>query len=202
MTEQRRAPRYEVNLVVRYPSAAEFVADYVENLSKDGLFVRGAHELPLGHECEVEIVLPGQGEWKVRARVMFTLAPDAARATGRNAGAGMEVIDKPVGFEDALLGYLLRLGRRRDVVVMVGDNVPGGKAIENAGYRVQPLAAPAEIARQAEDVDVPLVAIVCAAADADGYRGLLQHTPLAERIFAVGKPAEIPDVIARIDSLL
>ena len=202
MTEQRREPRYAVNLVVRYPSAAEFVADYVENLSKDGLFVRGAHELPLGHECDVEIVLPGQGEWKVRARVKFVLSPEAAQFTGRNAGAGMQVFEKPIGFDDALLGYLLRLGRRRDVMVMVGDNVPGGKAIENAGYRVAPLAAPIEIERQAQDAGVPLVAIVVAAADADAYLGLLQHTELAERVFAVAKPAEIPDVIARIDSLL
>ena len=39
---QRRFPRFDVRLAVRYSSASEFVNDYVENLSQGGLFIAGA----------------------------------------------------------------------------------------------------------------------------------------------------------------
>src|SRR5687768_141903 len=103
--EQRSAERYDVHLTVKYASAADFVADYVENLSSGGLYVAGAQALPLGHECDVEIVLPGLGEWTVRARVVFTLSAEDAANSERNPGAGMQVITNPEGFDDALLGY-------------------------------------------------------------------------------------------------
>lgn len=198
--DQRRATRYDVHLVVRYASAAEFVADYVENLSSGGLFVAGAQELPFGQECEVEIVLPGQGTWKVRARVVFTLSAEQAAASDRSAGAGMEVLEKPEGFDDALLGYLLRLGRRRDFVVMMAP-VPGEKAVEKSGYQVVPLADPASIARMAE-ADPQFIGLIVPAADVEGYRELLRNTPMAERVFGVGSAREILDAIACIDSFL
>src|SRR5512139_2922831 len=118
MTEQRKDQRFDVHLVVRYASAEQFVADHVENLSENGIVVAGA-DLPLGHEAPVEIVLPGQGEWTVRARVVFLLDRETADRAGRNPGAGMLMIEKPPGFDEALLGYLLRLGRRRDNIVML-----------------------------------------------------------------------------------
>ena len=198
--DQRRATRYDVHLVVRYASAAEFVADYVENLSTGGLFVAGAQQLPLQHECDVEIVLPGQGTWTVKARVVFTLSAEQAEASERSAGAGMEVIAKPEGFDDALLGYLLRLGKRRDFVVMLGP-VPGAKVVEKSGYRVIPLEDPASIARKIEE-DPQFVGLIVPASDVEGYRGLLHETPLSERIFGIGSAREILDAIACIDSLL
>lgn len=195
--EQRRSPRYDVHLVVRYASAAEFVADYIENLSDNGLFVAGAAGLPIGHECDVEIVLPGQGTWTVRARVVFNMPAALAQESARSSGAGMEVIAKPEGFDDALLGYLLRLGRRRDFTLIVGS-MPGDKAFERSGYRVMPMVAPVEIVRVVEEN--PQVALVVPADEVYGYQTLLPA--LAERVFGVAKPADIPDVIARIDSLL
>src|SRR4051812_13607613 len=119
--EQRRHPRYGVHIAVRYANAEQFVADYVENLSAGGLFIAGAYELPLSTETDVQVELPGQGNWTVRAKVAFLIDPTAATASGRKAGAGMEILSKPPGFDDALLGYLLRLGRRRDHNVMLGE---------------------------------------------------------------------------------
>ena len=194
--EQRRAPRYDVHLVVRYTSAAEFVADYIENLSENGVFVTGA-DLPIGHECDVEIVLPGQGTWTVRARVVFSMPATIAHESDRNTGVGMELIAKPEGYDDALLGYLLRLGRRRDFTILAAS-VPGDKAIERCGYNVLPLGDPAAISRAIEEH--PNLAIIVAAADVEGYRAL--YPTMSERIFGVGKAGDIPDVIARIDSLL
>ena len=143
-SEQRRHPRYGVHLAVRYANAEEFVADYVENLSAGGLFIAGANRLPLFTETDVHIELPGQGNWTVRAKSVFLIDDVAAEKIGRKAGAGFEILDKPPGFDDALLGYLLRLGRRRDHAVMVGE-VPGVSLIGDAGYRVIPLESEDEV---------------------------------------------------------
>ena len=105
----------------------------------------GAHTVPILTETDVTIELPGQGSWQVRARSVYIIDENAAKASGRKAGAGMEITGKPPGFDDALLGYLLRLGQRRDHSVMVGD-IEGIRVIRDAGYRVIPLESPEDAA--------------------------------------------------------
>src|SRR5678815_1733402 len=99
--EQRRHPRYGVRLLVRYTNAEQFVNDYVENLSAGGLYIAGAHQLPLHSETDIYIELPGQGTWTVRAKSVFVIDARAAQTSGRKAGAGFEIIGKPPGFDDA-----------------------------------------------------------------------------------------------------
>jgi Tfp pilus assembly protein PilZ len=198
--DQRRHPRYGVHLAVRYTNAEQFVTDYVENLSAGGLFISGAHQVPLLTETAVTIELPGQGEWTVRAKSVFLIDPASAARVGRNAGAGFEIIEKPPGFDDALLGYLLRLGRRRDHAVMVGD-VPGVDLVKDAGYRVLPLESEDEVAIALANDDDKIVAIIVPSA---------LHAPYRDRLGEKGKslvfPAtsidDIVDVLNRIDSLL
>jgi hypothetical protein len=191
--EQRRHPRHNVRLAVRYANAEEFVTDYVENLSEGGLFLAGAHTLPLFTETDVRIELPGQGSWTVRAKSTFI-------ASGRTAGAGMEILDKPPGFDDALLGYLLRLGQRRDHTIMVGA-VPGVRLIEDAGYRVIGLE-PAQIAAAlADDSLVKLVGILVRAELVGEYRDALGSRG-NDLVYGVESAEQIADFLARIDSLL
>lgn len=198
--EQRRFPRYGVHLAVRYTNAEQFVADYVENLSVGGLFIAGAHALPLFTESDVAIELPGQGNWTVRARAVFIIDETAAQATGRKPGAGMEIIVKPPGFEDALLGYLLRLGQRRDHSVMVGD-VGGIRVIRDAGYRVIGYEPPDEAVKLLGDVLVKLVAILLPLDQVDDYRARIGE-PGASLVIGVKNEADMPDILARIDSLM
>lgn len=174
--------------------------DYVENLSVGGLFIAGANQLPLLSETEVEIELPGQGSWTVRARSVFVIDAEAAARSGRRPGAGMEIVDKPPGFDDALLGYLLRLGQRRDHSVMVGD-VPGIRHVTDAGYRVIPLEPPAEAAATADDVLVKLVAILVPSLQVDDYRAHLGDRGDA-LVYAVTREDDVHDILARVDSLL
>lgn len=197
--DQRRHPRFGVRLAVRYTNAAQFVNDYVENLSQGGLFLAGAHQLPLGAETEVQIELPGQGSWTVRARSVFVVDVEAAARTGRPAGAGMTITGKPPGFDDALLGYLLRLGRRRDHAIMVGD-VPGIASIRDAGYRVLPLVSTDDAARAVAD-DAALVAIVVPPAQLQPYRARLDARG-KELVVAAETAEDVLDILARIDSLL
>lgn len=199
-TEQRRHPRYGVHLAVRYTNAEQFVTDYVENLSAGGLFIAGAHELPLFTETSVSIELPGQGEWTVRAKSVFVIDEPAAQRMGRKAGAGFQIVDKPPGFDDALLGYLLRLGRRRDHAVMVGE-VPGLSLITDAGYRVIPLASEDEVAIMLANEDEKIVAIVVPPALVTTFRDRLGEKGKS-LVFPATSDADVTDILARIDALL
>jgi hypothetical protein len=198
--EQRRHPRYGVRLAVRYANAEQFVSDYVENLSVGGLFIVGANQLPLFTETEVQIELPGQGSWTVRAKSVFLVDAVAAEASGRKAGAGMEILDKPPGFDDALLGYLLRLGQRRDHSIMVGA-VPGVRLIEDAGYRVIGLEPPQIAAALADDPLVKLVGVLVPPERVQEYRDGIGSRG-NDLVYAVKSETEIADFLARIDSLL
>jgi hypothetical protein len=198
--EQRRHERFGVRLSVRYTNAEQFVTDYVENLSSGGLFIAGAHPLPLHSETDVHIELPGQGAWTVRARSLFILGPEEAVKLGRKAGAGMQIIDKPPGFDDALLGYLLRLGRRREHAVMIADDMIGRSLVEDAGFRVIPLESQDEVAFALADGSAMVLAIVVPPALAASYRDSLGKRS-KDLVFSATTVAEIADILARIDSL-
>ncbi|HEY5947778.1 MAG TPA: PilZ domain-containing protein [Kofleriaceae bacterium] len=198
--EQRRHPRYGVHLAVRYSNAEEFVTDYVENLSAGGLFIAGANQLPLFTETDVHVELPGQGDWTVRAKSVFLIDETAAASMGRKAGAGFEIIDKPPGFDDALLGYLLRLGRRRDHAVMVGE-VPGANLIADAGYRVIPLESEDEVAIALANDDAKIVGIIVQASLVGPYRDRLGEKGKS-LVFPASGADDVVDILARIDSLL
>jgi hypothetical protein len=193
--ENRAHPRYGVRLSVKYSNAAEFVADYVENLSAGGLFIANAHRHENLYETEVDVELPGQGSWRVKARAVYRLDAEVARRQGRRPGVGFQIIERPAGFDDALLGYLLRLGKRRDFTVMAGDIV-GRQLLVDTGYQVVPLAVDIDLARALEDPK--LLAIVVPPDIADPYRGYGG----GERVVAIGDPDQIADLIARLDSML
>ena len=198
--ENRRHPRYGVHLAVRYTNAEQFVTDYVENLSVGGLFLAGAHTLPLMTETDVSVELPGQGNWTVRAKSVFIIDENAAKASGRKPGAGMEIIGKPPGFDDALLGYLLRLGQRRDHSVMVGD-IAGIRVIRDAGYRVIAIEPPEDADKLVDDALVKLVAVLVPVDQVDLYTTRMSPTG-ASRVIGVKNEGDMPDILARIDSLL
>lgn len=199
--EQRRHPRYGVHLAVKYANAEEFVTDYVENLSAGGLYIAGAQKLALHAETDVAIELPGQGAWTVRAKVAFLIDEQAARLAGREPGAGMEITTKPPGFDDALLGYLLRLGRRRDHAVMIDDGTVGASLFTDAGYRVEPLASEDEVAISLVDATAAIIAIVLPPSLVTTYRDRLGESGKSI-VFSATTIDDVHDILARIDSLL
>jgi hypothetical protein len=199
--EKRRFERVPVKLSVSYSSAARFVTDYAENLSIGGLFVAGAHQLQRLDETEVTINLPGRGSWQVRAKVVFIFDEDAARKAGRRPGAGMELIHRPPGFEDALLGYLVHLGRRREVAVMLGE-VPGGDQIGEAGYRIVPLVHVEGLAAAIVHAVVPIVAVVVNAEQLAAYRRCALDAGAGEIVLEPSDTEDAADLVAKIDSLL
>ena len=107
--DSRTAPRFQVNAPVKvihatapaapapralieYATDRELEADYLENLSQGGAFVRTSSPLPVGAPLELELKLPNGAELRTRAAVVFAnangmgvqfhLAPDAEAMLG------------------------------------------------------------------------------------------------------------------------
>jgi len=194
--EDRRHERYPVNLAVKYATAADFVTDYVENLSVGGVFITGAYHLEIGQEVQVAFDLPAHGHWRFAARVVFIIGAEAARRAMRKPGAGMEIVSKPPGFDDALGAYLLRLGRRRTHAVIAAE-IPGVGALSDAGYRVLPLVAPADVATALADPRSEVSAVIVPPSFISAYK------PFAgDRLFGAATPDDIAGVLATLDRRL
>ena len=166
---QRRFTRHEVHLAVRFETAADFVTEYAENLSSGGLFLRGAHELDPGTIVDLELSLPGNGSYRVRATVCHILTPEVAAKVGRKPGAGLELVDLPDDFDAAMRGYLMRLGRRRDFLVLV-DSDNARELFEAAGYTVELAPRPDELVATVARSDKTVAAVVVSKAVAPYYR--------------------------------
>jgi uncharacterized protein (TIGR02266 family) len=134
----RTQPRYRVHLKVRYESAREFVQEYAENLSKGGLFIRGARALAPREQVMVEVTLPGYAPFRLVGEVAHVLDPEAADHMGRAPGVGIAVTEAPTNYERALRSYLRLLGKRRECLVFAEDGSVF-EALQAAGYQSRPM---------------------------------------------------------------
>ncbi len=161
MTDPRRNnPRFEVGLAVRFSRAQDFVAQYAENLSSGGLFIAGDHrDLEPLSLINVDIDLPGFDSFVVRGRVAHILDPERANAFGRSPGVGVEIVESPKGFTEALMGYLDVLGKRRDASVLA----PTTELVEffvDAGFVAVLAPSDNDLATHIEGAKPPALAIV------------------------------------------
>lgn len=194
--DNRQHKRFRVHLSVRFEMAAEFVTQYAENLSFGGLFVRGAHSLEPLEVVPVQLDLPGYGQFKLSARVAFILGEDVADATGRTAGAGLELVDRPMGFENALEEYLVCLGKRREHAVYT-DSAMIRAALEGAGYRARTLPAPDALVQEIARSNLRVVGIVIDEQNVPRF----DHIPAAIELFRVyTKPDDFDRILCELDS--
>ncbi len=197
----RQNERHPVNLSVRYSTARDFVVDYAENLSTGGLFVRGAHVLARGQEVDIEIALPGFGSFGVEARVAHVLSPEDARDHDRNPGAGFSITRSPPGFIEALRTYLLRLGQRRDHVVMVSDESIA-QLLEASGYQVRPLPLADLLSEAVARSKAPVVGVVVPSALETEYADQAAQMGAPELILAFEDPRDIDQLLEQLDAEL
>lgn len=197
MTE-RRDPRYRVHLEVRYGRAVDFVQEYAENLSKGGLFIRGAQDHAPGQEVTVEIEIPGYGTFKIVAEVAHVLSAETAQALGRRPGAGLAVRRAPKHYRKALREYLLLLGQRRDCVVYAED--PDVlQALEEAGYHAMPMPDLPELAAVLGATQAPVLGVILSPASEDRYAPALFAANLADRMHQVSFLDELDDLLPTLD---
>jgi len=199
--EKRRHQRFAVHLKVRFASAVDFVTEYADNLSAGGIFVRGAHTLAPLEEVSVALDLPGYDTFEVTGRVARVVGPDLAREMGIRPGAGIEVIKSPEGFDSALTEYLRRLGRRRDVVVLV----PMGASfdlIQAAGYNAEPVPEPQQIVATLARSDRPIIGVVVTGHRAPEYQQVMADAGVDDLLHLLDSEDEADALLGALDELL
>jgi CheY-like chemotaxis protein len=128
-----------------------------EDLSARGLFIRTEALLPVGEETEVRIVLPDGTLLALRARVAHMLTPTAAKALGRHAGMGFELLghDSPElirlrSYIDNLKTEITSPGLSTTTQVIVCEpsapmRTRMARALEAAGFKVSAVANATEV---------------------------------------------------------
>ncbi len=188
-------------MTVRYTTAVEFVREYAENLSNSGLFIKGAHDLEPLTQLTVEVTLPGAGSFMLKCEVAHVMTPELAARFGRSPGAGMAILKAPDGFDDALVSYLHRLGRRADHRVLVIDDTIA-KALSEAGYKVGSAPSAAGLAEVMVHSDEPVIAVIVPRDSEKLYSAAARALGAGDVVIGMDHEAELDTVLTELDKRL
>lgn len=186
-------------MAVSFASAEDFVTEYAENLSVGGLFLRQGHTLPPLAKINVKMTLPGYGEYRVVAKVAHVLDAETAKRFGREPGAGLQLIEVPDGFEEAMMGYLGRLGKRRDCLLLVSE-AEAKIFVEKAGYRVE--ATDLSLVPTQAVGDTPILALIVAKGAAAMYRDVIAISPQKIPVIGCDIRQDAGPLLVELDRLL
>jgi hypothetical protein len=185
-------------MVVRFATAAEFVTEYAENLSAGGLFLRNGHELEPLSKIQVQLDLPGYGTYEVTAKVAHVMDPETAARFNRDPGAGLQLVDVPDGFEEALMGYLARLGKRRDCLLLIQEQ-DCVELCTNAGYLVQQT----DMSSVTEHVmSSTILALIVNKGAASMFRDAIAISPQKVPVIGCECPTDAEALLVELDRLL
>jgi len=152
-----------------------------EDISARGCFIRTEALLPPGEETRIVLTLPDGTRLKFRGRVAHMLSPSTARALGRTAGMGIEIIDgdaasrlKLRAHVDSIKGEITSPGLTSATqIIVIEPSAPLRarmvRGLEAAGFMVTAVSAATE-ALEACAVWRPDAII--AAAEMDGMTGI------------------------------
>ncbi len=119
-----------------------------EDISSRGLFVRTEAFLPVGEETEIRLLLPDGTLLGLYGRVAHMLTPSAARALGRSAGMGFELMGgetssrlKLRAHVDSMRTEITNPGLTATTHVLVIEPLPQlrtrmQRCLETAGFKV------------------------------------------------------------------
>jgi len=186
---------------VRFARAREFVTEYAENLSKGGLFVKGAQDLEALQVVEVDIALPGYGNFRVKAEVAHLIDAESAVSFGRSAGAGLAITERPDGFDEALSLYLQRLGRRADAMVMVASET-FGLLLAAAGFQVRAVPVAGEVVAAIARAPVPVIGVVVPHDQVTEYERTVAMAGAGDIVIGMGSADDFDEVLVRLDEEL
>jgi CheY-like chemotaxis protein len=167
---------------VEFDRPSGVVEAETEDLSARGLFIRTEALLPVGEETEIRLTLPDGTLLGLKARVAHMLTPASARALGRHAGMGFELIGNESTSRLKLRAHVDSIHREKTnpglstttQAIVVEPTAPlrtrVSRCLESAGFKVTPCEGVPE-ALDACNVWRPDV-IVCASRIEDGMSGL------------------------------
>lgn len=127
-----------------------------EDLSAHGLFIRTEALLPVGEETDLRLTLPDGNVLALFARVAHMLTPSAARALGRHAGMGFELMgpETPAMLKlrthvDNLKSEITNPGLAATTqIIVVEPSLPLrtrlARCLETAGFKVSAVASATE----------------------------------------------------------
>jgi uncharacterized protein (TIGR02266 family) len=99
----RAWPRVPARLRVGWTSSKDFLSAYSKNISRGGIFIATDNPPALRVIVELSVELPdGKPPVKTHAEVVHCVPPAQARATGTQAGAGLQFIDASDDFRERL----------------------------------------------------------------------------------------------------
>lgn len=148
-SERRRSGRFAARIKVGFRSVDELVTAYTEDVSRGGLYVTAAQQLPVGTLVQLQLELPDGGPpARLAAKVAYTLSPEQAQAQGRNPGMGMRFMAEDVApLAERISEFLARTvgsgehERPQPIHALVADDSESYRgvlreALEQFGHRV------------------------------------------------------------------
>lgn len=127
-----------------------------EDISARGLFIRTDALLPVGEQTAIHVELPDGTEVELFGRVAHMLTPSAARALGRHAGMGFELVGPTTAGRQKLLAHVEDL--RTEItnpslstttqVILIEPSEPlrnrMARCLDAAGFKVTSVRSPTE----------------------------------------------------------
>lgn len=91
---ERRSHRFAARIKVAFRSVEELVTAYTTDLSRGGIFVSAAQQLPIGASVQLSLELPDGGPpERIPARVSYVVDAATAAREGRPSGMGMQFVE-------------------------------------------------------------------------------------------------------------
>jgi hypothetical protein len=122
MAEKRIKPRIGARLQILYGSEDPLKAGVTENISEEGLFIRGTMLHPCGSYLKIQLELPSQGDVVLLGKVRWLRkSPPVLARIGQAGGMGVKI----VRFLSGPAGYVALCKRLKDSKPADPTDLPG-----------------------------------------------------------------------------
>lgn len=106
-----RSVRYDQVLEVHYASVSDFLVDYSENISKNGIFVKTENPADADSIVPMKLYLPNGDVLEITGKVVHALPPTLAGELQRPAGMGIEFLHFHGSSQERLWAYIESLNQ-------------------------------------------------------------------------------------------
>jgi uncharacterized protein (TIGR02266 family) len=101
-----KAVRFDQVLEVHYNTVGEFLIDYSENISKNGMFIKTESPQPIDSMIPALITLPNDERLEVTCRVVHVLSVEEASKFNHAPGMGIEFVHYRGDSQERLWKYI------------------------------------------------------------------------------------------------